>query len=271
VTMDIVEAVCEGLRAIREKRPLVHSITNYVVMNETANALLCTGALPIMSHAREEVQEMAALAGALVLNIGTLEPDWVDAMELAGVSANQAGVPVILDPVGAGATRLRTDSSKRLLRSVRISIIRGNAAEVSTLAGLAAEIRGVESIAAPGSIEETAGMLATEYGATVAVTGKVDVVSDGTRTAHISNGDAMLGRVVGTGCMASVMVGAFAAVNPDSFVAAVGGLATFGIAGEIAAEASGGKPGTFHTELYNALYAITADDIRSRAKIGIGE
>ncbi len=265
--MEVIQQVCADLEKIRQNRPLVHSITNLVVMNETANAILCLGALPIMAHAKEEVEEMVGIAGALVLNIGTLEPDWVDAMEMASRRANERGIPVILDPVGAGATRLRTDSSRRLLDNVRISIVRGNAGEVATLAGISAEVRGVESISASGTAEAIAREFAARTGVTAAITGAVDVVCDGKRTAKVSNGDPMLAKVVGTGCISTTMVASFAAVNPDPFAAAVGGLTTFGIAGELAAQAAPNKPGTFHAELYNALYKLSLDDIRSRAKI----
>lgn len=267
--MTLAQTICSDLAAIRQKKPLVHSITNFVVMNETANAILCLGALPIMAHAVEEVEEMVGITSALVLNIGTLEPKWIEAMELAGKRANQLGIPVILDPVGAGATRLRTESSKRLLKSVKISIVRGNAGECATLAGIAAEVRGVESIGASASPAEIATKFASTYGCTVAITGVVDVVSDGTRTARISNGDPMMGKVVGTGCISNVIVASFAAVNKDTFTAATGALATFGIAGELAANISGDRPGTFHTELYNALYAVGAGDIEAGLRVGI--
>lgn len=266
ITVNIVELIAKDLELIRERRPLIHSITNLVVMNETANAILCLGALPIMAHAKEEVEEMVGVAGALVLNIGTLEPDWVDAMELAGRRANELGIPVILDPVGAGATRLRTESSRRLIENVKISIVRGNAAEVSTLAGLKAEIRGVESIGSEMN-EDVAKEFAASIGCTVAITGAVDIVSDGKRSAKIANGDVMLSRVVGTGCISNTIVASFAAVDSDPFTAAVGGLVAIGIAGELAAEIAPEKPGTFHVELYNALYALTPDQIRSRATV----
>lgn len=267
--MDLVQTISNDLVAIREKRPLVHSITNYVVMNETANATLCIGGLPIMSHAVEEVEEMVGISSALVLNIGTLTPKWIDAMELAGKRANELGIPVILDPVGAGATKLRTDSSKRLLENVKVSIVRGNAGEVATLAGIAAEVRGVESAGASESPEVIAKNFASTYGCTVAITGVVDVVSDGKHTAKISNGHVMLSKVVGTGCMSNVIVASFAAVQPDPFAAAVGGLTACGIAGEMAAEISGDKPGTFHMEFYNALYAIDSAKILSDAKVDV--
>lgn len=267
--MDLVTMMCGDLAAIRERRPLIHSITNFVVMNETANAVLCIGALPVMSHAPQEVEEMAAAAGAVTLNIGTLEPEWVDAMELAGRRANDMDVPVILDPVGAGATRLRTDACRRLLDRVKISIVRGNAAEVAALAGSAAEIRGVESISALESVDRLASEFARAFGVTAAVTGPVDTVSDGRRVAKIANGHVMLSRVVGTGCMSSMIVGAFSAVQPDAFAAAAEGLCAFGVAGETAAESSGERPGSFHVELYNALYALDGETARSRARVSV--
>lgn len=266
--MSIIETICSDIKAIRAKRPLVHSITNLVVMNETANAALCLGALPIMAHAIEEVEEMVSSASALVLNIGTLSAEWVDAMELAGKAANKANVPVILDPVGAGATIFRTDSTKRLMDNVKVSILRGNAAEISTVAGIKAEIRGVESISANNSSnEETARLLAKRYGCTVAITGPIDIVSDGINGASVSNGHPMMGNVVGTGCMSDVIIASFAGVQQNSFQAAVDGLVTFGIAGEMAAIEAPNKPGTFHVELYNALYIIEDSIIQSRAKV----
>jgi hydroxyethylthiazole kinase len=237
-------------------------------MNETANAILCLGALPIMAHAKEEVAEMVGIANALVLNIGTLEPEWVDAMEIAGRRANELGIPVILDPVGAGTTRLRIDSSRRLLEKVKVSIVRGNAAEVSILAGLSAEIRGVESISSEMTAE-AAVTFAKTIGCTVAITGAVDVVSDGTRCARIANGHVMMSKVVGTGCISNVIVASFAAVQPDAFLAGVEGLTAFGIAGEMAAEAAPEKPGSFHVEMYNALYALDDAAIRARARVDI--
>jgi len=263
--------IARDLNAIRAGKPLVHNITNLVVMNETANAILCLGALPIMAHALDEVEEMVGIASALVLNIGTLEPEWIEAMVKAGWRANEKGIPIVLDPVGAGATKLRTDSSKRLLRELQISIVRGNAGEVAALAGVASEVRGVESISASEPIDQIAQKFASAFGCSAAITGPVDTVSDGKRLAKISNGDAMLSKVVGTGCMSSVIVASFAAVDPDPFMAAVGGLTAFGIAGEMAAAVSGGKPGTFHMELYNALCALTPEEIELRAKIELND
>ena len=264
--MTLNEQAAVDLGAIRRLRPLVHNITNFVVMNETANVLLALGTLPVMAHAPEEVAEMVSVAGALVLNIGTLSKEWVESMKIAGRRANEVGVPVVLDPVGAGATTMRTRLSLEILEVIKVDIVRGNAAEIAALTGMAAEIRGVESLAAGASIDSGAALAHTR-GCVVAVTGPVDVVTDGRRIAAISNGHRMLTRVTGTGCMASAMTGAFAAVQKDCFLAAVGALVTFGLAGEMAAEVAGEKPGTFHVEIYNAISALTPDKLRSDAKV----
>jgi len=255
----------ESLRALRERKPLIHQITNYVVMNETANATLALGALPVMAHATEEVEEMAAAAGALVLNIGTLSKHWIAAMLLAGKAANAAGAPVVLDPVGAGATRLRTETAQRILAEVDVAVVRGNAAEVATLAGRTAEIRGVESMEAGGA--ELAQAAGSELGCVVSVTGPVDHVSDGVRTLAVSNGDALLATVSGTGCMSTAVTGSFLAVRADApLEGAAEALVAFGVAGEDAAgEAKG--PGTFHTALYDALYGLRPDTLDARAKV----
>src|SRR5216110_1947647 len=172
-------------------------------MNETANATLALGALPVMAHAREEVEEMAALAGAVVLNIGTLSPHWVDAMIAAGRVANERGVPVVLDPVGVGATRYRTDTARRILDEVSVTVLRGNAGEVATLVGVDAEVRGVESIDAGGDPAELAREAGKSLGVVASVTGPVDHVSDGERVIAIENGHPLLASITGTGCMSS--------------------------------------------------------------------
>jgi hydroxyethylthiazole kinase len=256
-----------ALRDLRERKPLIHQITNYVVMNETANATLAIGALPVMAHAVEEVEEMASAAGALVLNIGTLSRHWIDAMLLAGKAANAASVPVVLDPVGAGATRLRTDTAKRILDEVSVGVVRGNAAEVATLAGVGAEIRGVEAIGADAGNAAIAHAAARAFGVVAAVTGAVDHVSDGTRTLAVANGDPLLATITGSGCMATAITGCFAAVRPDALLdAAAAALAAFGVAAEDAAREAQG-PGTFHARLYDALYALTPATLAERANI----
>ena len=254
------------LRAIRERKPLVHQITNYVVMNETANATLALGALPVMAHALQEVEEMASAASALVLNIGTLSDDWVEAMLLAGRVANRAGAPVVLDPVGAGATRYRTETSRRLLRDLDVAVVRGNSAEIATLAGRAAEIRGVEAVGAVAG-PELARDAARALGCVAAVTGPVDHVSDGERSISVSNGHELLGTVTGTGCMSTAITGCFLAVRPDDpLEAAAEALVAFGVAGEEAAKKAKG-PGSFHVALYDALYALDPGKLDKQAKV----
>jgi hydroxyethylthiazole kinase len=255
------------LRQLRERKPLVHQITNYVVMNETANATLALGALPVMAHAREEVQEMVRLAGALVLNIGTLSPHWVDAMLLAGKEANAIGVPVVLDPVGAGATSYRTETAKRLLAEVDVAVLRANQGEVATLVGISAEVRGVESIDAGGDPTELARAAASTLGLVASVTGAVDHVSDGGRTVAIANGHPLLASVTGTGCMSTAVTGCFVAVKKDDpFAAAAEALVAFGVAGEVAARGARG-PGTFQVNLYDALAALDPDGLDARARV----
>ena len=254
------------LATLRERKPLVHSITNYVVMNETANAVLALGALPVMAHAKEEVREMVALAGALVLNIGTLEEDWVDAMLLAGAGANERGIPVVLYPVGAGATSYRTATAKRLLDELDVAVLRGNAGEVATLVGLEAEVRGVESIGTGGDGAELARAAARTLGLVAAVTGAVDHVSDGERTLAIANGHELLSAVTGTGCMATVITGCFLAAGDEPLTVAAEALAAFGVAGEDAAAGANG-PGSFHAGLYDALAGLDPATLTSRSQV----
>jgi hydroxyethylthiazole kinase len=255
------------LRTLRDRKPLVHQITNYVVMNETANATLALGALPVMAHAREEVEEMAGLAAALVLNIGTLSPHWVEAMLAAGKAANAAAIPVVLDPVGAGATRYRTETAKRLLADIDVTVLRGNQGEIATLVGVAAEVRGVESIGAGDEPAELARLAAQQLGVVASVTGVVDHVSDGERSFAVTNGHELLASVTGTGCMSSALTGCFLAAKPEAPVeAAAEALAAFGVAGEDAARDAKG-PGSFHVNLYDALAALDPDTLDARAKI----
>jgi len=256
----------ESLRRLRERKPLVHQITNYVVMNETANVTLALGALPVMAHAREEVEEMAALAGALVLNIGTLSPHWVDAMVAAGRAANERDVPVVLDPVGAGATRYRTETARRILDEVDVAVLRGNAGEVATLVGVDAEVRGVESIAAGGDAGELARAAATQLGVVASVTGAVDHVSDGEEVTAVANGHELLASITGTGCMSSAITGCFLSVAESPFEGAVDALVAFGVAGEDAAQVARG-PGSFHVALYDALAALDPATLSERAKV----
>ena len=255
------------LRTLRERKPLVHQITNYVVMNETANVTLALGALPVMAHAREEVEEMVGLAGALVLNIGTLSPPWVEAMLAAGKAANAAAVPVVLDPVGAGATSYRTRTARQIVDEVDVAVLRGNQGEVATLVGVAAEVRGVESIGVDGEPAELARAAAKHLGVVVSVTGRVDHVSDGKSVLSVANGHELLTTVTGTGCMSSAITGCFLAVKRDApLEAAAEALTAFGVAAEDAARDARG-PGSFHVGLYDAVAALDPETLDGKATI----
>ena len=255
------------LRTMRERKPLIHQITNYVVMNETANATLAIGALPVMAHAAEEMEEMVRIASALVLNIGTLSEHWIESMLFAGGAATARQIPIVLDPVGVGATRYRTDSARRILDVVDVTVLRGNAGEIATLLGAAAEVRGVESMSTGMEPAELARAAARRLGPVASVTGPVDYVSDGDRVLAIANGHELLATVTGTGCMSSALTGCFLAAKPDDpLEAAAEALAAFGVAAEDAAAGAAG-PGTFHARLYDALYALDPATLDERARI----
>jgi hydroxyethylthiazole kinase len=254
------------LSRVREKSPLIHHITNYVVMNDTANLTLALGALPVMAHAKEEVAEMVGAAGALVLNPGTLSPDWVEAMIIAGARANELGVPVIYDPVGVGATRYRNETGERILRELSVAVIRGNSGEVGALAGAGGLVKGVESVEGVKDPVGVAKALALREGCVVAITGKRDIISDGARNLGVDNGHEMMKIVTGTGCMSTAMVAAFNAVESDRLLATAAALACYGIAGQEAARRAKG-PGSFRSELLDALYNLTEARVRAKSRI----
>jgi len=248
----IHSSVWGDLQKIRTEAPLVHNITNYVVMNTTANALLAVGASPVMAHALEEVEEMVRYARALVLNIGTLSPAWVEAMVKAGQEANRRGIPVILDPVGSGATQFRTSTAHRLLAETRPTIIRGNASEIRSLVRTGAGPKGVDSQHLPEEILAEAQTLSRDCRCVVSVSGPVDIIVAGDAVVRVANGHAMMTRVTGMGCTASAITGAFAAVNPSPLHAAAHAMAVMGTAGEIAVERAQG-PGTYFPQFLDAL------------------
>lgn len=235
-------------------------------MNSTANALLALGASPVMAHAAQEVAELAAVAGALVINIGTLSPAWVESMRLAMRGAARAGRPIVLDPVGAGATPYRTDACRRLIEDTPPSIIRGNASEIRALAGVSSATKGVDSADASETALESARSLAARYGCVTVVSGAVDLVVSAGRVTRIANGHPMMPRITGLGCTATALTGAFAAVNPSLPDAAAHAMAAMGIAGEMAAAESPG-PGTFQVKFLDALYRLAESDIRARLKM----
>jgi hydroxyethylthiazole kinase len=254
------------LGRVRVKRPLIHHITNYVTVNDCANITLCAGGAPVMADAQEEVAEMAAVSGALVLNIGTLNPSLIESMLIAGAAANKHDIPIILDPVGAGATRYRTESAHRLLDELDVSIVKGNAGEIGVLAGAQGVVKGVDSEGLKGDPIEIAREYAKAEGLTVVISGETDIVTNGSRTLLVKNGDPMMGMICGTGCMATSVVGTFAAVAKDPIMASAGALAAFGIAGEKAAEKFG-RPGAFKIALFDELAALGLMELEQYAVV----
>lgn len=262
----LAEQAARNLKAIRERKPLVHNITNFVVMNVTANALLAMGASPVMAHAIGEVEEMVSHAGALVLNIGTLTEEWVAAMIAAGRKATEKKIPIVLDPVGSGATRLRTESARKILSQTRVSVLRGNASEILSLQDENSRTKGVDAVHGVDEAARTAGILAAELSSTLAITGPVDLITDGRRVVRVANGHPLMASVTGTGCTATAAVGAFLAVDPDSVSAAATALAFFGLAGEVAGD-SATAPGSFMIKMLDALFTITPEQLQKGCKI----
>ncbi|MBE7898502.1 hydroxyethylthiazole kinase [Paenibacillus polymyxa] len=257
------------LTKVQNSNPLVHNITNVVVTNFTANGLYALGASPVMAYAPEEVADMAKIAGAVVLNIGTLNRELVDAMILAGQSANAHGIPVLLDPVGAGATSFRTESALRILNEVNISLVRGNAAEIGNLIGEARKIKGVDAgDSADSSNVDLAVRAAQTLHTMVVITGKEDVITDGVEVRLIRGGDALLTKVTGTGCLLTSVLGAFAAVEPNLLLAGTTGLAFYGAAASrAAAHTAKLGPGSFQIAFLDELAKLHTGSLEGHVTI----
>ena len=252
--------IWNDVQAIRDRAPLVHNITNFVVMNNTANALLAIGASPVMAHAPEEVEDMVAIASALVINIGTLSREWISAMGLAMQAARAKGIPIVFDPVGAGATSYRTGTCRDLLALAAPTIIRGNGSEIMALTDSSVTTKGVDSSEEGTAAEGAARALAEEFGCTVVVSGETDLVTDGSVVQFVRNGHAMMPRVTGLGCTATALVGAFAAVNADTVNASAHAMAVMGICGELAAQSAAG-PASLQINLIDSLYTLGEEQI----------
>ena len=262
----LAQIAAQNLEAVRQQKPLIHNITNYVVMNYTANALLAMGASPVMAHAPNEVEEMVAFARSLVLNIGTLTDDWVESMIKAGCKASGQNTPIILDPVGSGATALRTHSAQQVIAKTSPAVIRGNASEILSLRDANSKTKGVDSIHSVDDAAEAAQTLATELNTTLAITGPTDLITNGKQIVRVDNGHPLMGYVTGTGCTATVVVGAFLAVDPDPLSATATALAYFGLAGEKAGQTAE-APGSFMIALLDALYTISPEDLQNGCRI----
>ncbi|KAA8483375.1 hydroxyethylthiazole kinase [Arcticibacter tournemirensis] len=260
------EKIWKQISEVRTKSPLVHNITNYVVMNNTANALLAAGASPVMAHAQAEVQDMVNIAGALIVNIGTLDEYWVESMELAAGRAKEQAKPWVLDPVGAGATPFRNQVLQSLLK-LQPSVIRGNASEIMAITNVPGGTKGVDSIHESVDAVSSAKHLNQQTGSVVCVSGAADIIIHESRVVKLSNGDPLMSKVTGLGCTASALIGAFVAVNPaDPFLATVSAMAFLGVAGELAARKSAG-PGSLQLNLLDVLYSLPQEEFMSVIRI----
>jgi len=251
----------DPLKTLRDTRPLIHHITNWVTIYDCANITRASGALPVMAHAPEECADMTGISSALVLNIGTLTTGLIDCMIISATAANRKGIPVVLDAVGVGATKFRDDMAAKILNSVRVDIIKGNYSEVAKLAGEHAQTKGVEATSIAADPRQVARTLAGSRSCIVVMTGKEDIISDGKRTFVVRNGHEQMGSIVGTGCMAASIIASFAAVNSDYCDAAKDALCYFGVAGELAAGKSGG-PGSFKMHLYDEVYHLSDEKVK---------
>jgi len=254
------------LKKIKGLKPVVHHLTNWVTIYDCANIVKVMGASPVMAHAKEEVAEMAGIASSLVLNIGTLTTEFVEAMKIAARSANKKGIPVILDVCGAGATKLRDKKCHELLDETEINILKGNASEIARISGEQVKTKGVDAGHVEKNLIHLAKGLAHKRKCTVVITGKEDIISNGKKTYLVKNGHPMMTHIVGTGCMATSVIGTFAAVEPDLVLAAAAALVCFEIAAECAVKASKG-PGSFKEKIYDCIYRLDKKTIDRLQKV----
>ena len=275
--MENNKKIIELLKSVKEKNPLVHHITNYVTVNDCANITLAIGGSPVMAEDINEVRDMVSLASSLVINIGTLNSKSVQSMLVAGKRANKLKIPVILDPVGAGATAYRTDTAKRIISEVKLAVIRGNLSEIKTLYGVHSKTKGVDSsdsISANGSElkeeKEMAKALASKLNTVVAITGAVDIITDGKTLYCVENGHKIMAKVTGTGCMCTSLIGSYLGAGDNNLLAALSGVVSMGIAGETAFEGldkNNGGTGTLKVKILDAIYNLSKTEIIERSKI----
>ncbi|APF23754.1 hydroxyethylthiazole kinase [Clostridium butyricum] len=276
MNIDIAQKVVELLNRLKNKKPLIHNITNYVTVNDCANILLAIGASPIMADDLKEAEDITSIASALVINIGTLNERTIESMIASGKKANELNIPVVLDPVGAGASLFRNETTKRILEEIKISVLRGNMSEIKFIAGLESETKGVDASESDLKSDSDEGIrvakyLAKRFNCTVAITGVCDIVSDGEKSVTIENGTKMLSNVTGTGCMTTALVGGYLGAyetKEDLFIAAVSGIVSMGICGEIAEERAGSIGlGSFHMAIIDAVSNLDEEDLLKRSKI----
>lgn len=272
--MQTMQTMKHILETVKREKPLIECITNTVTIADCANIILAAGASPIMAEDLREIEEIVAMSDAVVLNIGTLQAETVKAMHLAGKTANRLHIPVVFDPVGVGASKLRSDTAASLLREVRFSVIRGNLSEIKAIAGAAANTKGVDAADGETADEqaiETVRNVARQYGCTVAATGAEDIVASAEHAAILKNGHPMMADVTGTGCMCTAVAGAMCGgAKNESFAAAVLAVSMMSISGEQAAEyvrENGVGIGTFREKLFDYLYRFDAETLEKRGKI----
>lgn len=268
--MEVNQKIRELLSTVKKEKPLIHHITNYVTVNDCANIVLALGGSPVMADEIEEVPEMVSIASALVLNMGTLNQRTIKSMIAAGKKANELGIPVIFDPVGVGATQLRTKTADQIINEVDLAVIRGNMSEIKILAGIKTQVKGVDatdSTTLDGT--EIAAQLAKKLDCVIAITGAIDLISNGQRTFLLKNGHKILAEVTGTGCMTTSLIGTYSGITNDYLLAAIAGVLTMGIAGEITYNDLGAKDGigTFRMKLFDSFYQLSEDQILKEAKI----
>lgn len=276
MNIDIAQKVVELLNRLKNKKPLIHNITNYVTVNDCANILLAIGASPIMADDLKESADITSIASALVINIGTLNERTIESMIASGRKANELNIPVVLDPVGAGASSFRNETTKRILEEIKISVLRGNMSEIKFIAGLESETKGVDASESDLKSDSDEGVrvaksLAKRFNCTVAITGVCDIVSDGEKSVTIENGTKMLSNVTGTGCMTTALVGGYLGAcetKEDLFIAAISGIVSMGICGEIAEERAGNIGlGSFHMAIIDAVSNLDEENLLNRSKI----
>jgi hydroxyethylthiazole kinase len=275
--METNKKIIELLKTVKEKNPLVHHITNYVTVNDCANITLAIGGSPVMAEDINEVRDMVSLASSLVINIGTLNSRSVESMLEAGKRANELNIPVILDPVGAGATPYRTETAKRIIREVKLAVIRGNLSEIKTLYGIKTKTKGVDACESANingneltDEKEMAKAFANELNTVIAITGAVDIITDGKVLYSVENGHKIMAKVTGTGCMVTSLIGSYLGAGDNNLLAALAGVVSMGIAGELAYEGldkNHGGTGTLKVKILDAIYNLSEAEIMKRSKV----
>jgi hydroxyethylthiazole kinase len=273
--MEAHSEIAALLLFLREEKPLVHHITNYITANDCANITLAIGASPIMADDINEVQDITAISSALVINLGTLNKQRLESMLAAAQKANELGIPIVLDPVGVGATAFRLEAAKKIISQIKLSVIRGNLSEIKALCGMNSKSRGVDTSEVLGydknnEAASVAKALACELNASVAITGAVDLVTDGSRLFRLENGNSLMSKVTGTGCMCTSLIASFLGAGGDNLTAALAGVVSMGIAGDIALkrlDTSFEGTGSLKVYIHDAIYKLSPQDIVNRGNI----